>query len=330
MGEIKKLKISDLKPHPKNAEIYGADEDVSDLIEKIKRSGQVHTLVVNSHGTILAGHRRYKACIELGIDEVDVEIVDFDDPEREIEYIIDNNATREKTNEQKAREASALKTALAELAKKRKLSTLKQNQSTDMPNSAERKGQSTDMPNLAERTETAPKGNARDIVASKLKYKSGQEVDRAIKTIEIMDELDEEGRHEDVELIRGVLNNRNISAAENLAQNINHIKISEEERKEIQSGSKSPNSFIVKNKEENQVTRKEVELSDVKKRYSDYLSSFRTDCEWLLGMEFSDGIEEITDKVHYDLKNCLEKFKEIENMMNKMSVDEFGNITVNK
>ena len=130
MGENKRMKVSDLRPHPKNAEIYGEHEDVADLIEKIKRSGQVHTLVVTSNGTVLAGHRRMKACKELGIEEVEVEIRDFDTPEQEIEYIIDNNATREKTNEQKAREAIVLKETLSLLAKKRKVSKLKQNQLT--------------------------------------------------------------------------------------------------------------------------------------------------------------------------------------------------------
>ena len=55
MSENRRMKISDLHPHPKNAEIYGMDEDVSDLVEKIKRSGQVHTLVVTSKGIVLAG-----------------------------------------------------------------------------------------------------------------------------------------------------------------------------------------------------------------------------------------------------------------------------------
>ena len=44
MSETKRMKVSDLQPHPKNTEIYGKNEDISDLVEKIKRSGQVHTL----------------------------------------------------------------------------------------------------------------------------------------------------------------------------------------------------------------------------------------------------------------------------------------------
>lgn len=49
-----------------------------------------------------------------------VEILDFDTPEEEIEYIINNNATRDKTTEQKSREAKALKEVESVLALKRK------------------------------------------------------------------------------------------------------------------------------------------------------------------------------------------------------------------
>ncbi len=43
---------------------------------------------------------------------------DINTPEEEIEFIIDNNATREKTVEQKSREAKALKEVEETLAKK--------------------------------------------------------------------------------------------------------------------------------------------------------------------------------------------------------------------
>ena len=85
------MKVADLKPHPKNEEIYGVNEDILDLVEKIKKSGRVHTMTVNSKGVVLAGHRRLKACIELGIETVKAEIIDFDTPEEEIEFIVLSN-----------------------------------------------------------------------------------------------------------------------------------------------------------------------------------------------------------------------------------------------
>ena len=228
------MKVIDLKPHPKNEEIYGHDEDVSDLVEKIKKSKQVHTLTVNSKGVVLAGHRRRKACMILGIDKVNVEVIDFDTPEEEIEYLIDNNATREKTKEQKSREAKELKLVETALAEKR-LSTL---------GATGGRGNKKGVANPPHGLQKNEKGKARDIVADKLKFKSGREVDRAITTVDIIDNLEDEGRTEDAELIRGVLNNGSISSAEELARNIDIVEIPETEKELVKSGKKSPLSYV--------------------------------------------------------------------------------------
>lgn len=358
MGEHKRMKISDLKPHPKNEEIYGKNENISDLVEKIKRSGQVHTLVVTSKGIVLAGHRRLKACRELEIEEVDVEVLDFDTPEQEVEYLIDNNATREKTNEQKAREAVVLKQTLSILAEKRKKSKLKQNcsvnsssnlasrnnQITDVPNSAPRNNQITDTTNSAEQGEgDSVIGKTREVVAKRVGLKSGHEVDRAINTIKKVDEFKKEGRDEEAELITDVMNNRSISAAESLAKNIDNIKLSEEEKEDIRSGRKSPNSFIKKDKRKEQqkleekpvesydkVKNLETTLSVIQQRYHDYLLYFQQDIEWLSNKEFYRDDEEVSGKTHSELQNCLEKLKSISEVMEKMVIDEFGCITIKK
>lgn len=358
MSEYKRMKIFDLKPHPKNEEIYGKNENVSDLVEKIKRSGRVHTLVVTSKGIVLAGHRRLRACKELGIEEVDVEVVDFDTPEQEIEYLIDNNATREKTNEQKAREAVVLKQTLAALAEKRKKSKLKQNRSVnsfsdlatkeadvDVSNSAPQNDQFTDTPNLAERGEDDYViGETREVVAKRVGLKSGHEVDRAINTIKKVDEFKKEGRNEDAKLVTDVMNNRSISAAENLAKNIDNIRLSEEEKEEIRSGRKSPNSYIRKNEkreEQQKLEEKLTESSDnvknlettllaIQQRYHDYLLEFQDDVKWLSDKEFYRDDEEISGKTHSELQNCLEKSKGISEVMEKMAIDEFGCITIKK
>lgn len=337
MGMIKRMKISDLRPHPKNEKIYGYDEDVSDLIEKIKRSGQVHTLVVNSEGVILAGHRRLRACKELGIKEVDVEVRDFETPEQEIEYIIDNNATREKSNEQKAREAIELKEVISALAEKRRNSKLKRGTS-DVPKSAQRQN-APDVPDLAQ-PENEEQGKTRDILAEKVGFKSGQEVERAMKTVKTIDALNSEGRSDDAKLVRGVLNNRSVSAAENLARNIDNLKeISKKDRKDIQSGTKSPNSFIDKASEKDgnkavqsaEIADKdktkngsEKELSDIQSRYCTYLVTFQKDIDWLLSKSFySSDDDEITDVVCQDLQNCLERFKSINDTLSKMKMDDY-------
>lgn len=232
------MKIADLKPHPKNEEIYGYNEDISDLVEKIRRSNRVHTLVVNSDNYILAGHRRRRACMQLGIKEVNVEIRDFDSPEEEIEFIIDDNATREKTAEQKSREAKTLKEIEEPLALKRK----------SLLGATGGRGNKKDMPNSAYGLEQIEQGTSRDIVAKKVGLRSGHEVDRGIRTVDIIDDLIKSDREEDAELIRGVLNNGSISSAEELARNIDIVEIPSEAKELIKSGKKSPYSFIEKAK----------------------------------------------------------------------------------
>lgn len=222
-----KMKIADLKPHPKNAEIYGYNEDVSDLVEKIRRSKKVHTLTVNSKGYILAGNSRYKACIELGIGEVNVEVIDFETLEEEIEYIINDNATREKTVEQKSREAKALKEVESVLAEIRMKAGVK-----------------NPVPVPAQGIEQEEQGRSRNIVAKKVGLRSGHEVDRAISTVKIIDKLEDDGRTEEADLIRAVLNKRSVSTAEELAKNIDKVDIPEDDIELIKMGRKSPYSYI--------------------------------------------------------------------------------------
>lgn len=225
------MKVADLRPHPKNEEIYGMDEDISDLVGKIKKSGRVHTMTVNSKGVVLAGHRRLKACIELGIETVKAEIVDFDTPEEEVEFIVLDNHQREKTVEQKAREARTLKEVESRLAEIRRRVTQNNNTAkklAEVPNSAHQDSQ----------------GKSRDIVAKNVGLRSGHEVDRAITAVNKIEELRKSGRVEDAELIRGVLNNRSVSAAEDLARNIDIVEIPEEEKPFVQSGKKSSYSYV--------------------------------------------------------------------------------------
>lgn len=250
--KTKKMKIVDLKPHPKNEEIYGYDEDVSDLVEKIRRSHMVHTMIVNSQNLILAGHRRRKACLQLGIKEADVEVRDFNTPEEEIEFIIDNNATREKTVEQKSREAKALKEVETILARKR--------QSEAGKNYGIGKEKLT--PVSAGAIEEAEQGEARSFVAKKVGLRSGHEVDRAINTVKVIDKLESEGRTEDADLIRAVLNKRSVSTAEELAKNIDKVDIPEKDIELIKQGKKSPYSYIenVKKKEKEPEATKEEKV----------------------------------------------------------------------
>ena len=63
-------------------------------------------------------------------------------------------------------------------------------------------------------------------------------------------------------------------------------------------------------------------------RYHDYLQEFQEDVKWLSDKEFYRDDEEVSGKTHSELQNCLEKFKSISDVMDKMIIDEFGCITI--
>lgn len=74
----------------------------------------------------------------------------------------------------------------------------------------------------------------------------------------------------------------------------------------------------------------ELMLSQIQKRYHDYMLIFQKDIEWLSDKDFYYNEEKISGRMHSDLQNCLEKFKSISDAMEKMYIDEFGSITIKK
>lgn len=165
---------------------------------------------------------------------------------KKIEFIIDDNSTREKTKEQKSREAKELKRVEKVLAEKRMAYG-----GGDKKSQKYKSGVANSPQAILDKAE---QGKARDIVATKLKFTSGREVDRAITTIDIIDELEENGRNEDADLIRGALNNRSVSAAEELARNIDIVEIPEEDKSLIKSGKKSSYFYIEQAKQKQKPT----------------------------------------------------------------------------
>src|SRR4028119_1903927 len=57
---IQHIGLDQLKPHPRNEEIYGCTESIADLVELIQLKGYVQPLTVKTDGTIVSGHRRWR------------------------------------------------------------------------------------------------------------------------------------------------------------------------------------------------------------------------------------------------------------------------------
>lgn len=64
-------------------------------------------------------------------------------------------------------------------------------------------------------------------------------------------------------------------------------------------------------------------LLQIRNRYTDYLSAFQQDIQWLLEKDFIKNEEEVTGKIHSDLQNCFEKFKGMSDLMENVHLDEF-------
>ena len=67
------VRITDIKPHPKNSEIYDLS-NIDDLVESIKEVGLLQPLIINKYNQILSGHRRFESIKRLGWKEVNVEV----------------------------------------------------------------------------------------------------------------------------------------------------------------------------------------------------------------------------------------------------------------
>ena len=99
-----------LKPHPKNREYFDdvTGEDYKALKDSISHSGIIQPIVVSPDMTILGGHHRVKAAIELGFETVEVQILNdvISDEDKEMK-LLETNFGRQKNSEPKQRKVIA-------------------------------------------------------------------------------------------------------------------------------------------------------------------------------------------------------------------------------
>ena len=167
---------TELRPHPLNARIYGADETAAEFVASVRERGILVPLVIKADGTIISGHRRWQAARAIGMVTVPVEVVDYADELEERQAIIEFNRQREKTFSQKMAEAEELKAIESEQARRR-MSAAAQ---------AQRQGMQT----FAD----PAKGTARDKVAEMVGLGSGENYRKAAKIWAAAKQGDEKAR----------------------------------------------------------------------------------------------------------------------------------------
>lgn len=87
-----KVKVDKVKSNPKNPRLI-KDDKFKKLVKSIKdfpEMESVRPIVVNKDMVILGGNMRYKAMIECGYKEVNVEVVDWSE-QKQNEFIIKDN-----------------------------------------------------------------------------------------------------------------------------------------------------------------------------------------------------------------------------------------------
>lgn len=122
---------NELKPHPKNDEIYGLEDVDDDLVESILVSGQLEPMIITDNNIIISGHRRWRALKKINdsVDEKDKrKAICFYKPMtelEELEAIVESNRQRTKNLVQIYREAKLLDEVYAKRAKERQKYSLK-------------------------------------------------------------------------------------------------------------------------------------------------------------------------------------------------------------
>ncbi len=185
--DIIQISPGDLKPHPQNVKIYGA-EDVKELSEQIEKSKWVKPLTVTTDFVIVSGHRRHAAATLLDMDAVPCEVVDFAHEWQVMERLLLENEYREKSTVQRLREFEMWMDVEQEKARGRQ---------------SELNGKVQLQENFPE----ASTGQARDKAAEKTKVGSGRGAENGLKAVKKSDELRAQGETEKADLITAAVNN---------------------------------------------------------------------------------------------------------------------------
>jgi DNA modification methylase len=78
-----KVKVSSLKHHPKNKEIYNLSS-IEELMESISEVGLLQPLIIDSRNQVISGNRRFESIKRLGWNEVEVEVKEVKEGEEEL------------------------------------------------------------------------------------------------------------------------------------------------------------------------------------------------------------------------------------------------------
>jgi len=174
-----------LRPHPTNDATYNDRTELAEsFLASIDEHGILTPLVITPDRTIISGHRRWEAARQLGMDNVPVEVQQYENELERREAVIEHNRQRDKTFRQKMREADVLEEIERQRAK-------------------ERQGDRTDLRENSPEGEPQEYGRRRERIADKIAIGSGKTYEHARTVWEAARDGDTVAKHEVDKLDRG-------------------------------------------------------------------------------------------------------------------------------
>lgn len=194
-----------LKNHLVNIEIYGTHPN-DDFVASVRQHGVLVPITITADGTVISGHSRRQAAIIAGQRTVPCIVSPLTDEDEIERALIEANRQREKTTEQKAREAAHLFAIEERLAAKRQAATLAKTGDQNI-----RHGGGTGSTTVKQ-GENANSGKTRDKVGQVVGM-SGKTVARAVEVVAKIDEAKAQGDEATATRLSKTLNEKGVAPA---------------------------------------------------------------------------------------------------------------------
>jgi len=202
-----------LKNHMVNIELYGTDPR-PEFVESVRAHGVLVPLIITRDGTVISGHSRRAAATMCMLKTVPCVVSDLTDPDEIERALIESNRQREKTNEQKAREAAHLLAIEGRLALKRREQNLKKG--SESPEVAT-------LPLRENVGENAVSGKTRDKVGQVVGM-GGRSVEAAVEVVSKIDEAKAQGDTETATKLTNTLNTKGVAPALREARGVEKLR----------------------------------------------------------------------------------------------------------
>lgn len=318
-----------------------SEEDYNALEQSLLTDGFKGAPIMVWGDIIVDGHNRYEICKKHNIP-FEVKHVDFNDKEEAMRWMVRQQLGRRTlTTLERIKVVEKYRPFYKEKADKNKSAnggnkkSPSQNSSTPIPKEEKIDVRAKLSEDAGTSTDTYSKGvkilNSGNQELIDQTLKGEKSINKAYNELKKEQEknnnpelklqnLKENGRKEAASEVREAREKYGMNSPEYEKAKANQLNV-EEQISKIEDD-------IQKKKSSNDIRSNTTKLLQIQKRFDNYVNTVQTDFEWLMNMEFYKNDEEISGKVRADLRNCLEKIKSIGAMVQEMSVDEFGSITL--